>query len=79
MGRPKKKTISEIENKNVVTIENTTTELASMDTKFYVPRNYARSNVQPLWASSSSVSINPVRITISLFVPSNVTSESAGE
>jgi len=27
--------------------------------KFFVPRNYARSNVQPLWASASTTSINP--------------------
>lgn len=38
---------------------NTTEVPISPESNFYIPRNYARSQVQPLWATSSTTSVNP--------------------
>lgn len=62
MARPKKQIETVIND--TVKIEEQLEDNISQETqannndKFFIPRNYARSNVQPLWATSSTTSIN---------------------
>ena len=47
-----------IQSQAINTIDNTT-EFQNNKDKYYIPRNYARSGIQPLWATASTTSINP--------------------
>jgi len=48
-----------IEQTTQLTLVQTEQTVESTKDNFFIPRNYARSGVQPLWATSSTVSINP--------------------
>lgn len=63
MGRPKGSTNKVKQIKNELTIENNN-KLSKLDefsqsneSKFFVPRNYARSQIQPLWATKPNNSV----------------------
>lgn len=53
MSRPKKATTDTNANatKNITDANNTT---APINNEYYIPRNYARSQVQPMWASTAT-------------------------